>query len=165
MRWQLISGGALLVGTIVLALGVAHVRAAGDDNSPPPPRPYADSPGDPSQQDPPPPPPQDQNGDQGGNGPTARPSGNRPPRMPPELHAMRSIQLTDEQKQKVDPILRAFGEKQRALRDDLLKQLKEVLDADQFEQFQRAFVPPRPPGPPPQALDDSGPTTRPPNPQ
>lgn len=164
MRWHLISGGALLMGAIVLALGVAHVRAAGDDNGPPPPNPNGAP--DQAPQDAPPPPPQDLNQGQDLYGhPSTQPSERRPPRMPPEMRALHSIQLTDEQKQKVDPILRTFGEKQRALRDDLLKQLKEVLDADQYEQFQRAFVPPRPPGPPPRLSDDNGPATRPAQPQ
>jgi hypothetical protein len=116
--------------------------------------------------------PQDQNGPpgaddrgpggSGGSGGVGGPPDDRRP-GPPELRAIESLRLTDEQKQQVDPILRDFHEKQDKLREELLKQLKDVMNPEQYEKFESAFKrPPPPPRPPQTNRDGVDPATNPP---
>jgi hypothetical protein len=73
-----------------------------------------------------------------------------PPRGgPPELQrAIEGLKLTPEQQAKVDTAVQQFREKQEAAKSELLKQLKGVLSADQFEKVESSFKRPPPPPPP-----------------
>ncbi len=53
--------------------------------------------------------------------------------------------LSDDQKQKVQTILQQYGEKQRQVREDLLKQLKTTLDAEQYGKVEASIKQPPPP--------------------
>lgn len=104
-----------------------------------------------------------------GNGPGAR----EPRGGPPVERALRDLTLTDEQKAKSDPILRQYRERMDQLRnqrdklnDQLLENLKGILDAQQIEKLETALK--QPPGPPPSGdrPDDNGsPPTPPPAPR
>jgi hypothetical protein len=74
-------------------------------------------------------------GNQGSSAPTA---GNRPgPRLPPELErALAGLKLSGDQDQKVQAIIQQYGEKQRQLREELLKQLRTALDAGHYAQVE-----------------------------
>jgi phosphatidylethanolamine-binding protein (PEBP) family uncharacterized protein len=77
---------------------------------------------------------------QGGNA-------DRPRRTPPEQQAVNDLQLSGDEKTKVDSILQDYRDKQQKLRDDLLAQMKLVLNDDQYKKFEAAFRrPPRPAG-------------------
>jgi Raf kinase inhibitor-like YbhB/YbcL family protein len=85
----------------------------------------------------------------------AGPAGNEPGtgphtehRGPPELQrALTSLTFTDAQKAKVDAIVQQFHRKQEQARSELLAQMKEVLDAKQYEQVENSFSKPPPPPP------------------
>jgi Raf kinase inhibitor-like YbhB/YbcL family protein len=77
---------------------------------------------------------------QGGGG--QRPQGGR---LPPELdRAISDLTLTPDQKQAVQSAIQQYSEKQRQLREDLLKQLKLTLTPDQYEKVEAAFRQPPP---------------------
>jgi Spy/CpxP family protein refolding chaperone len=104
----------------------------------------------------PPPPP-----GPGGPPPDRRPDGPPPPPPPPGPgflggpaleRALDEMKLSDKQKEQAHKTLRAHQDKVRRLldqaRDDLLKDMKEVLDKEQLEQFKKAIERrPPPPGP------------------
>lgn len=76
------------------------------------------------------------------------PSDGPKPRIPRELEtALASLSLSSDQKQKVDVLIQDYQEKQRALRDGLLQQLKGTLDAQQYAKISEAMQ--KPPGQPP----------------
>jgi phosphatidylethanolamine-binding protein (PEBP) family uncharacterized protein len=77
----------------------------------------------------------------------------------PDQRAMEQLNLSDEQKAKVGPILEEFRDKQNQLRDQMLAKLKDVLDARQYQQAEAAIK--RRPPPPPQG--DKGGDNPPPN--
>jgi phosphatidylethanolamine-binding protein (PEBP) family uncharacterized protein len=80
----------------------------------------------------------DQSGGQGANA--------RQPRTPPEQQALKNIQLSNDQKAKVDDILKDYRDKQDKLRAQLLEEMKAVLTDDQYQQYEAAMHrPPRPP--------------------
>ena len=68
-----------------------------------------------------------------------------PPPPPPPRESLDDLNLTPEQKQKVDAITRAMQQKERALHDEYLKQLATVLSTAQMQQMesghQGAYVP------------------------
>ena len=77
---------------------------------------------------------------------------------PPELErALKSLTLTDAQKAKVDAIVQQFHRKQEQARSELLSQMKEVLDASQYEQVEKSFNKPPPPPPDGPAGNDDRP--------
>jgi hypothetical protein len=79
----------------------------------------------------------------------ARP-GTRPgARLPQELErALAGVKLSGDQEQKVQAIIQQYGEKQRQLRDELLRQLKTALDAEQYAKVEGTIRhPPPPPAP------------------
>lgn len=81
---------------------------------------------------------QNQAGGQGGQ----RQQGGR---VPPELdRAISELTLTPDQKQAVQTALQQYAEKQRQLREDLLKQLKLTLTPDQYEKVEAASKQPPP---------------------
>lgn len=84
----------------------------------------------------------------------------RPPAPPGVQRAIDDLKLSDEQKQKIDPIVQEFRRKQQQAREDFLKQMKEVLNPQQFEEFETAMMR-RPPAPPPR--EDRGATNSPPD--
>jgi phosphatidylethanolamine-binding protein (PEBP) family uncharacterized protein len=68
------------------------------------------------------------------------------PRLPQELdRAISELNLTPDQKQAVQGMVQQYGEKQRQIRDELLKQLKTTLTPEQFEKVQSAANQPPPP--------------------
>jgi len=68
------------------------------------------------------------------------------PRVPPELErALSGLTLSDEQKQAVQTTMQQYGARQRQLREELLKQLKTVLDAAQYAKVEAAMQQPPPP--------------------
>jgi len=88
--------------------------------------------------------------------------GDGPPRGGPEQQAIDQLQLTDEQRAKIEPILNDFRDKQNKLREDFFAKLKGVLDDKQFQQFEGAFR--QPPPPPPGQMDPGGNNNPPPPP-
>jgi Spy/CpxP family protein refolding chaperone len=83
--------------------------------------------------------------------------GDGPPPPPPPPpgpggpeRALEELRLSDKQKEQAHKILDAHHEEMRKLRDKLLKEMKDVLDKDQFERFKDAVerTPPPPPGRP-----------------
>jgi phosphatidylethanolamine-binding protein (PEBP) family uncharacterized protein len=67
------------------------------------------------------------------------------PRTPPELErALSSLHLSGDQEQKVQSLLREYGEKQRQLREELLHQLRNTLDADQYVKVETSLRQPPP---------------------
>jgi Raf kinase inhibitor-like YbhB/YbcL family protein len=101
------------------------------------------------------------------NGPGAR----EPRGGPPVDRALRELTLSDAQKTKADPILRQYHEHMQQLReqreklnDQLLQDLKDILDPQQLEKLDTALK--QPPGPPPGAArpGDSGVPVAPPPP-
>ncbi len=67
------------------------------------------------------------------------------PRPQQELErALTGLTLSAEQKQKVQAILQQYGEKQRQLREDLLQQLKNTLDPEQFAKIAASVKQPPP---------------------
>jgi Spy/CpxP family protein refolding chaperone len=107
-------------------------------------------------------------------GPGAPPPPGRdgPPPPPPgpggPERVLEELRLSDKQKDQAHKILEAHHEEMRKLRDKLLKEMKEVLDKDQFERFKEAMErtpppPPRGPGaPPPPDRRPNGPPPPPP---
>lgn len=79
-----------------------------------------------------------------GNG--AQSGGGQPgPRPPQDLsRVLQSLQLSGDQEQKVRTVMQQYGEKQKQLRDELLRQLKSVLDAAQYAKVEAAAQPPQP---------------------
>jgi phosphatidylethanolamine-binding protein (PEBP) family uncharacterized protein len=68
------------------------------------------------------------------------------PRLPQELErALSSLNLSDEQKQKVQGMVQQYGDKQRQLREELLQQLKTTLDPGQYAKVEAAMQQPTPP--------------------
>lgn len=111
--------------TLVTALAAGQLASAGpaDAGGPPAhPAPQADRPDDP---------------------PPRRPAG------PVTVQrAIEELRLSDEQKQKVAPLLEEYRQKERQAREELGRRLKDMLDERQAEQFQRAMQPEgRPPRP------------------
>ena len=77
----------------------------------------------------------------------ANPDDNGPHHPPPRIEdALRDLNLTSDQQDKVDPIVKQFHEKQRQLHEEMLKQLKDVLTPQQYEKFASSTRPPPPPG-------------------
>jgi Spy/CpxP family protein refolding chaperone len=80
-----------------------------------------------------------------GKNPPANPdhgggSGGGGARIPRELEtALAKLNLTGDQKQKVDAAVQDFQDKQRQLREALLQNLKTDLNADQYAQVENAF--------------------------
>jgi phosphatidylethanolamine-binding protein (PEBP) family uncharacterized protein len=88
------------------------------------------------------------------NGPATREPRGGPGGGPPVDRALRELTLSDEQKAKSDPILRQYREHMDRLReqrdklnDQLLRDLKEILDVHQIAKLDMALK--QPPGPPP----------------
>ncbi len=84
-------------------------------------------------------------------GNTSQASESRPgTRLPQELErALASLDLSGDQAQKVQAILRQYAAKQKQLRDDLLSQLKTALDAGQYAKVEGSLTqPPQPPARP-----------------
>ncbi len=71
---------------------------------------------------------------------------------PPLDRVLDELKLSDKQKDKADAVLRAHHERMRKLheqaRQELLKQMKDILTPEQFQEFEKA-LPERPMGPPP----------------
>jgi phosphatidylethanolamine-binding protein (PEBP) family uncharacterized protein len=64
-------------------------------------------------------------------------------RIPRELEtALANLNLSGDQKQKVDAAVQDFQDKQRQLRESLLQNLKAVLNADQYAEVENAFQKP-----------------------
>lgn len=69
------------------------------------------------------------------------------PRPPQELErAIATLDLTTDQKQKLQALIQQYGDKQRKLREELLSQLKATLSPEQYAQVEEAMrqPPPRP---------------------
>jgi hypothetical protein len=92
-------------------------------------------------------PPDDQNGP---------PPDGPPPNGPPGIdRAIDQLQLSDDQKQKVDPIVQEFQQQQEQARSEFLSKMKTVLSAEQYDQLQSEIMRPPPPPPPPPPRDSS----------
>ena len=81
----------------------------------------------------------------GNAGPTR--AGNAGPRLPQELErAIAGLDLTGDQKQKVQAMVQEYGDKQRRAREELLQQLKTALSPEQYSKVEEAMrqAPPRP---------------------
>jgi hypothetical protein len=81
----------------------------------------------------------------------------RPRRGGPEEQALDQVTLTADETAKIAPMLEDYHQKQKKLRDDLLAQIKTVLDAEQYKKVSAAME--RPPAPPaqPQGADNGPP--------
>ncbi len=90
----------------------------------------------------------DQDGPPANRGEGHEKAGRRPPGPAGVKQAIDDLQLTDEQRKKVDPIVDEFRKKQRKIHEEFLQKMKEVLTADQYEQLEAAT---RPPGSPREA--------------
>jgi hypothetical protein len=65
--------------------------------------------------------------------PSARPG--RPPGGGPVQRSLDQLRLSDEQMQKIEPLLRDYRAKEMQLRNEISEQLKQVLSPSQYEQF------------------------------
>jgi Spy/CpxP family protein refolding chaperone len=93
----------------------------------------------------------DRNGPARDPGPPPPGPGGPPPGPGALERTLDELKLTDEQKTRADRIVRAHHEQVRKVleqsRQDLLKQMKEVLDQEQFKEFEKALENQRPGGP------------------
>jgi hypothetical protein len=71
----------------------------------------------------------------------------RPPGGGAVQRALEQLKLSDEQTQKIEPLLRDYREKQQALGDELSAQLKRVLSPEEYQKFVAGLRQPPPPPP------------------
>lgn len=75
------------------------------------------------------------------------PSDHRPPGPGRMQRAIDEMNLTDGQKQKIEPIVQAYRQKEQQVREEFLKQMKDALTPPQYVTLEKSMR--RPPGTPP----------------